>query len=280
MCDRPGLGKRKKFVDQRLNINKELGNPDERNFPGPIAKRWLNQEICLHAHLGLRSLVGESEAEELCLVFVRQLDVRPPKTLLQEDGIPVPCDKVGDSLITDIQPTQIDGAVFVDIGEVVKDGEEMVVGVLTQFQAKVRLLPVDDCAGLSIGIDPIQRVAIPATMGDRHTGIELRFVRVDRKGVSLDGRLPYGLVGLRENELPDKMIERAPDVINGIAADDEQARRREFFQRWVCDNDVPRFVVGTIDSRSIGVRLEEGAPFRAEFIDVVLGSVELGLDSL
>ena len=38
-----------------------------RNLDDSIAKRWLDGEIALHAHLRVRSCLGESHSQDFCL---------------------------------------------------------------------------------------------------------------------------------------------------------------------------------------------------------------------
>jgi hypothetical protein len=85
-----------------------------------------------------------------------------------------------------------------------------------------------------------------------------------------------GSVSFQQDELPNEMIQAGPDVLDGVAANQtESRRRRQRLSGWVDEHDVPGSVKGVLEELSVGIRLEEDAKFLVQNVQVFVGPTEL-----
>jgi hypothetical protein len=72
------------------------------------------------------------------------------------------------------------------------------------------------------------------------------------------------------------MIQASPEVLDGVAANQTESRRRQQrFSRWVDAHDVPGSVKGVFEELSVGIRLKEDAKFLVQNVQVFVGPTEL-----
>jgi hypothetical protein len=85
-----------------------------------------------------------------------------------------------------------------------------------------------------------------------------------------------GSVSFQQDELPNEMIQASPEVLDGVAANQtESRRRRRLLSRWVDEHDMPGSVKGVLKDFSLGIRLEEDAKFLVQNVQVFLSPSEL-----
>lgn len=247
----------------------------ERSLDGHMSagpERWDNRQLSLHVHLRVRPRFGESQSDNLCLTFVRKGAATDLK--IQELGGRVPSDGIPDSLFDRKEHLDREGSVLVDVPQLVNDSQETTTGVFTEFPAVVRLLPLDECPGRPIYLDTLQGTS-PGTMRLLDAGVEIFGTSEDRKSVG-----PVGLVAFSKHELPDGMVQRAPRVMDSVAANKAKSGRGRLIEQWADTYDMPRAVKGVIGSESIGVRFDEGAPFSVERVEVFLSAPKLEAGSV
>jgi hypothetical protein len=234
-----------------------------------VAKRWMDGEIALHAHLWVRSVLGEVYAENLCLLFQRNRLVRD--FVVQDDGVRVGADNVLERSSTGKQHLAHEGTVLVDVGEEAEDSEFVMDGVLTPCPATVRLRFLDECPCASVGVDSVEGAgATFGVLGMSDIVVELLPVGVDGEGIPLIGPITF-----QEDELPDEVVQGGSKVLDGVAANQTESRRSgQLVSRWVDVQDVPGSVKGVLKPKSLGIRLEEGAKFLVQNVQVFVGPTE------
>jgi hypothetical protein len=80
-------------VDEATDVPTHMLDGAERDLPRDyVAKRWLNGKSALHAHLWVRSRLGEAHTDELCLLYQRKRLVRD--AVVHDDGIRVKANDV------------------------------------------------------------------------------------------------------------------------------------------------------------------------------------------
>jgi hypothetical protein len=71
------------------------------------------------------------------------------------------------------------------------------------------------------------------------------------------------------------MVQAGSDVLDGVAANQtESRRRRQRLSGWVGEHDVPGSVKGVIEELWLGIRLEEDAKFLIQNVQVFVGPIE------
>ena len=80
-----------------------------------VSERWLQSDLALHVHLRVRSRCGESQAQDLCLVFVKK--GVEGLFVLQEMRGGVPSDGVPDRLYRREKHLAVKGTVLVNVGK-------------------------------------------------------------------------------------------------------------------------------------------------------------------
>jgi hypothetical protein len=162
--------------------------------------------------------------------------------------------------------------VLVGVRETGEDDEFVMEGVLAQFPAVVRLRFLDECPYLSVNGDALQGTgAFLGTYGGSDTAVEV----VDVGGYRELGP-STGSVSFQQDELPNEMIQAGPDVLDGVATNQAESRRRQ--QRlsgWVDKHDVPGSFKGVLQELWVGIRLEEDAKFLVQNVQVFVGPTEL-----
>src|SRR5215204_3481487 len=80
-------------VDEATDVPAHMLDRAERDLHGAcVAKRWLNGKSALHAHLWVRSRLGEAHSDNLCLLYQRERLVRD--AVVYDVGIRVKADEV------------------------------------------------------------------------------------------------------------------------------------------------------------------------------------------
>jgi hypothetical protein len=74
---RPSRQESLKALDKIANVGMEPRDVVHGDLNTSIAKRWLNGEVALHAHLRVRPRLGESHPQDLCHAFIRNCLVNP-----------------------------------------------------------------------------------------------------------------------------------------------------------------------------------------------------------
>ena len=69
---REGLEELIETVDEATDVPTHVLDGAERDLHGDVAKRWLNEKAALHAHLWVRSRLGEAHTDKLCLLYERE----------------------------------------------------------------------------------------------------------------------------------------------------------------------------------------------------------------
>jgi hypothetical protein len=255
-------------VDEATDVPTQVLDGAERNLlRGRVAKRWLDGKSALHAHLWVRSRLGEAHTDKLCLLYQRERLVRDP--VVHEDGIRVEVNDVSERGRAGNHQLAHEGTVLVGVGEEGEDNEFVTDGVFAQFPAVVRLRFLDECPCLAVNGDALQGTG--GFLGGSDAAVEV----VDVEGYRELGR-SAGSVSFQQDELPNEMIQAGPDVLDGVAANQtESRRRRQRLSGWVDEHDVPGSVKGVLEELSVGIRLEEDAKFLVQNVQVFVGPTEL-----
>lgn len=243
-------------VDKRQRFRDELNNP--------IAERWLNRKAVLHAHLRVRPRVGESQAQDLCLVFQRKGHIGDP--VLQEFPGGVPSDEIRNVLLCGKEHVDDEGAVFIHVVEGLVHSQ----WITGRVPAVVRLRLLDSCPGLPAGVDALQGTPAPIFLAKPNVAVKVFGVGIDREGVPLTW-----LAISRKHKFPDEVIQSRSEVVDGVAAN-EAPPERELLDYWSKVHGVPRSVEGVIDGLSLGVRFKEGGQFAVERVEVFSAPLGLG----
>ena len=257
------------IVDEATDIGTNLLDGSDWNLQGAsVAKRWIDGKIGLHAHLRVRSRLGEAYSDNLCLLFQRKRLERD--FVVEHHGIRVKAKDVSERGFTGEHHLAHEGAVLVDVGEACEEGEFVQFGGLVEQPAAVRLHFLDEFPCASVGVDSVQGArASFRVLGMSNIGIELLLVGIDGEGIPLVGSVP-----LQEHELPNDMIQDGSKVLDGIAANQAESRRRQFVSRWVDQHDVPGSVKGVLGAESLGITVEEDAKFLVQNVQVFVGPIE------
>jgi hypothetical protein len=258
-------------VDEATDVPTHMLDGAERDLPRDyVAKRWLNGKSALHAHLWVRSRLGEAHTDELCLLYQRKRLVRD--AVVHDDGIRVKANDVLERGPAREDHLAHEGTVLVGVGEEGEDDEFVTSGVFEQFPAIVRLRFLNDCPCLAVNGDALQGTgAFLGIFGGSDTAVEV----VDVDGYGELGP-SAGPVSFQQDELPNEMIQAGSEVLDSIAANQtESRRRRRLVGRWVGEHDVPGSVKGVLKDLSVGIRLEEDAKFLVQNAQVFVGPTEL-----
>ena len=258
-------------VDEATDVPTHMLDGAERNLHGGVAKRWLNGKSALYAHLWVRSRLGEAHTDKLCLLYRRERLVRD--AVFHDAGIRrVDVNEVFERGLAREVHLAHKGTVLVGVGETGEDDEFVMGGVLAQFPAVVRLRFLDECPCLTVDGEALQGTgAFLGTYGDSDTAVEV----VDVGGYRELGP-SAGSVSFQQDELPNEMIQAGPDVLDGVATNQAQSRRRQ--QRlsgWVDEHEVPGSVKGVLQELWVGIRLEEDVKFLVQNVQVFVGPTEL-----
>jgi hypothetical protein len=98
----------------------------------------------------------------------------------------------------------------------------------------------------------------------------------DRKGVAPTRGLP-----IDEYELPDQVVERRPDVVDGIAEDHTQSERRLLFDDGVDEVIAAiRIEIGDGERDRLTFRLKEHVYFPLKEVEMYVCPRELGSDAV
>ena len=257
-------------VDEATDVPTHVLDGAERDLHGDVAKRWLNGKSALHAHLWVRSRLGEAHTDKLCLLYERERLVRDAVVL--DDGIRVEANEVLERGSTREGHLAHEGTVLVGVGKTGEDDEFVMGGVFAQFPAVIRLRFLDECPCLAVNGDALQGTgAFLGIFGGSDTAVEVVDVCGHRElGPSA------GSVSFQQDELPNEMIQASPEVLDGVAANQTESRRRQQrLSRWVDAHDVPGSVKGVFEELSVGIRLEEDAKFLVQNVQVFVGPTEL-----
>jgi hypothetical protein len=257
-------------VDEATDIPTHMLDGVERDLRGDVAKRWLNGKSALHAHLWVRSRLGEAHTDKLCLLYQRERLVRD--AVFHDFGIRGDANEVVERGPAGKDQLAHEGTVLVGVGEEVEDGEFMMGGVLTPCPATVRLRFLDACPCASVGVYSVEGAgAAFGVLRMPDVGVELPLVDIDGERVP-----PVGHVPLQEDELPNEVVQGGSRVLDGVATNQtESLWRRQRLGRWVGKYDVPGSVKGVLKDLSVGIRLEEDAKSLIQYAQVFVGPTEL-----
>ena len=144
--------------------------------------------------------------------------------------------------------------------------------MLSRYPAVVRLLPLDECPCFSVEGDAVQGTPL-GVFGEPDLALKVFSLRVDRERVPA-----VGFVAFNQNELPNEIIQRGTQIVNGLAAYDAEKQRYRLFDYWVEAHDVPRSIEPVIDEPGVGVRFQECAKFMVEGVKVFVSPRDLESD--
>ena len=257
-------------VDESTDVPANMLDGTERDLRGHVAKRWLNGERALHTHLWVRSRLGEAHTDDLCLLYQRKRLVRD--AVVHDDGVRVDADDVFERGPAGEHQSVQEGTVLVGVAEEGEDDEFVTGRVFEHFPAIVRLRFLDECPCLAANGDALQGTgAFLGIFGGSDTAVEV----IDVGGYRELGP-SAGSVSFQQDELPNEMIQGGSDVLDGVAANQtESRRRRQLVDRWVDEHDVPGSVKGVLEELWVGIRLEEDAKFLIQNVQVFVGPTEL-----
>src|SRR5215207_4000240 len=257
-------------VDEATDVPANMLDGEERNLVGSVAKGWLDGKLALHAHLWVRSRLGEARADNLCLLYQRERLVR--NSVLHDFGVRVAVDDVSERGSAGEHQLTHEGTVLVGVGEEGEEAEFVNVGVLAHYPAIVRLRFLDECPCLAVNGDALQGTgAFLGVFGGSDAAVEV----VDVEGYGEPGP-SAGPVSFQQDELPNEMIQAGSEVLDSVAANQaESRRRRQRLSRWVGEHDVPGSVKGVLKNLSLGISLEEDAKFLVQNVQVFVGPIEL-----
>jgi hypothetical protein len=257
-------------VDEATDVPTHMLDGAERGLRDHVAKRWLDGKSALHAHLWVRSRLGEAHTDKLCLLYQRERLVRD--AVFHDDGIRVEANEVFERGPAREDDLAHEGTVFVGVGEEGEDGKLVIGGGLASERATVRLRFLDECPCASVGVDSVEGAgAAFGVLRMPDVGVELPLLGIDGERVPL-----VGLVPLQEDELPNEVVQGGSGVLDGVTANQtEPLRRGQRLSRWVGVYDVPGSVKGVLKDLSVGIRLEEDAKFLVQNAQVFVGPTEL-----
>src|SRR5215212_9881200 len=95
-----------------------------------VAKRWLDGKSALHAHLWVRSRLGEAHTDKLCLLYQRKRLVRD--AVIQDDGTRVGVNDFLERGRAREDQLAHEGTVLIGVGETGEDTEFVLVGDFAQ----------------------------------------------------------------------------------------------------------------------------------------------------
>lgn len=216
-------------------------------------------EVVIHLHLKIRRDRGEGKRDELCIVFYdaerppqrntgqstgTAASTKPPLVLFYEWGRYAKCPS-GENVV------------FVRDVENVQAREKMV--RRRPFTA-ARLQPLDDCDRIRVN------TLEPAPVFDLVSPFGLR--RGDGELVSLSRYL-----SIRDDELPDKMVEGGTQIVDVISENKAQFARRFRFDSQAAD--VFKSLAVEVTPETIRVRFLPGATFAVENFKVLRRPLDL-----
>jgi hypothetical protein len=185
-------------VDEATDVPANMLDGEERNLVGSVAKGWLDGKLALHAHLWVRSRLGEARADNLCLLYQRERLVRD--AVFHDAGIR----RVDANEVLELDGAREvhlahEGTVLVGVGKTGEDDKFVMGGVFAQFPAVVRLRFLDECPCLAVNSDALQGTGtFLGVFGGSDTAVEVVDVCGHRElGPSA------GSVSFQQDELPD-----------------------------------------------------------------------------
>jgi hypothetical protein len=258
-------------LNEATDVPAHMPDGAERDLHGDVAKRWLDGKSALHAHLWVRSRLGEAHTDKLCLLYQRKRLVR--SAVFYDAGIRrVDANEFVEPDRAREEHLAHEGTVLIGVGETGEDTKFVLVGDFAQFPAVVRLRFLDKCPCLAVNGDALQGTGVfLGILGGSDTNVEV----VDVCGYGEFGP-SAGSVSFQEDELPNEMIQAGSDVLDNIAANQTEPRRwRQRLNGWVDTHDVPGSVKGMFEELWVGKRLEEDGKFLVQNVQVFVGPTEL-----
>lgn len=262
------------FSDDPADIDREALDRSERGLDRAnttTTKHWINAQGALHVHLRVRPRFAETQARNLCLTFVRKCC--GADMVIQEPGIGIPTvDRRDLARCGDVQVFE-KGTVLVDVGQLGYDGQVIGAGVFSEFPAFVRLLSLDDIPGRSVLCKTVQGACF-GSLGVSDASEASGFF-TDWEGIAGSGTIAFC-----EHQLPDDMIQSAPQVVDDVSTDDPESKRRRFIEQRANRYGMPHSVKGVIGRGSVGVRFDESFPLSVERVEVFFSPFDLGYGAI
>jgi hypothetical protein len=254
------------FADDPADIDVGGFDGSESYQGGSIAERWINGKGSLHVHLRVRPRIGEAQADNLCLAFVRKH--RGTDVVFQEFSGGIPSIDRRNMFLGGEVLVPEKGTVLVDVRQLAHDSKEGATGIFSAFPAFVWLLSFDEFPGRPVNLYAVKDTSFGfAGVG---SALELSRLLADRESVEFSGPIAFF-----EHQLPDDMVQSTPQVMDNIPTDESETRRRRLVKQWADRYGVPRAVKGVIGDGSLGVRLDEGLPFSVERVEVFFSPFQL-----
>lgn len=227
----------------------------ERSVP----ERYLDGELAVHVHLGLRAEGGEGDTYEVCAIY----EVAVPGVAGSSERACVPVGRELDSRLPRIESHDADGRVqalvFVGSDEPVDDPERVIIGV----RSVVRLRPLDECDVMRLHSGELASGAPREAGGRRGEG-------------KLVSARPSGLCSGEQHELVHEMVEHGTKAVREVADDGAEARR--WLPVDLGPEDVLVGLTVVLADDFDGFRAEEGCGFGVQQFQMFACPVELGSD--